>query len=130
VFRDDNPKLPQPLPRYLPLDVDRRITTVLREQPGDELAACALRLQRCCGLRIGKLLDLELDCVHETRPRQLAESPLGKLDTERMVPIDDGTPVFARLSQPPGRTSRPAERGRPLDCHLIVCFPRCTYRFA
>lgn len=29
------------------------------------LAALALRLQRACGLRIGELLDLELDCVHE-----------------------------------------------------------------
>ncbi len=26
VFRDDNPKLPQTLPRYLPVDVDRRLT--------------------------------------------------------------------------------------------------------
>jgi hypothetical protein len=35
---------------------------VLHDRPGNELAACALRLQRSCGLRIGELLDLELDC--------------------------------------------------------------------
>lgn len=90
LFRDDNPKLPQVLPRYLPVDVDRRLTTALTEQPGNELAAAALRLQRFCGLRIGELLDLELDCVHEVPGAgSWLKVPLGKLDTERMVPIDE-----------------------------------------
>jgi len=90
VFRDDNPKLPQPLPRYLPVDIDRRLAEVLAERPGNELAACALRLQRCCGLRIGELLDLELDCVHEVPGHgSWLKIPLGKLETERIVPIDD-----------------------------------------
>ena len=44
------------------------------ESPATELAADALRLQRACGLRIGELLDLELDCVHEVPgSRSLAE---------------------------------------------------------
>ncbi|MGH9260072.1 MAG: tyrosine-type recombinase/integrase, partial [Acidimicrobiales bacterium] len=90
LFRDDNPKLPQVLPRYLPVDVDRRLTQVLTEQPGNELAAAALRLQRSCGLRIGELLDLELDCVHEVpEAGSWLKVPLGKLETERMVPIDE-----------------------------------------
>lgn len=90
LFRDDIPKLPQVLPRYLPVDVDRRLTTMLTEQPGNELAAAALRLQRSCGLRIGELLDLELDCVHEVHGGgSWLKVPLGKLDTERMVPLDE-----------------------------------------
>lgn len=90
LFGDDNPKLPQTLPRYLPVDVDRRLTTVLTERPGNELAAAALRLQRSCGLRIGELLDLELDCAHEVPGHgSWLKVPLGKLDTERIVPIDD-----------------------------------------
>ena len=53
------------------------------------MAAAALRLQRACGLRIGELLDLELDCVHEiTEHGSWLKIPLGKLDRERMVPID------------------------------------------
>lgn len=81
LFRDDIPKTPQTLPRYLPVDVDRRVTTVLTEQPGNELAAMALRLQRACGLRIGELLDLELDCVHELPEHgHWLKVPLGKLD--------------------------------------------------
>lgn len=90
VFRDDVPKLAQVLPRYLPIDVDRRLAQALNEHPGNDLAAAALRLQRCCGLRIGELLDLELDSVHELPGHgHWLKVPLGKLDTERMVPIDD-----------------------------------------
>lgn len=90
MFRDDTPKLPQVLPRYLPVDADRRLTAALADHPGNELAALALRLQRACGLRIGELLDLELDCVHEL-PEHGAwlKVPLGKLETERMVPLDN-----------------------------------------
>lgn len=65
IFRDDIPKLPHLLPRYLPVDADRRLTASLTQQPSNEMAALALRLQRACGLRIGELLDLELDCVHQ-----------------------------------------------------------------
>src|SRR5512135_1322580 len=64
LFRSDIPRLPRPLPRYLPADADRRLTNTLAQSPY-RLAADALLLQRGCGLRIGELLDLELDCVHE-----------------------------------------------------------------
>jgi integrase len=91
MFPGDVPRLPRTLPRYLPVDADRRLAAALR-QPGNELAAAALLLQRACGLRIGELLDLELDCVHEV-PGSGAwlKVPLGKLDTERMVPLDSET---------------------------------------
>jgi integrase len=91
VFRSDIPKLPRPLPRYLPPDADRRLARELEDSP-NRLAADALLLQRACGLRIGELTDLELDCIHEV-PGQGAwlKVPLGKLDTERMVPLDEET---------------------------------------
>lgn len=92
LFRDDVPELPQVLPRYLPVDADRRLTSALTEHPDNELAALALRLQRGCGLRIGELLDLELDCVHEIEGNGAwLKVPLGKMSTERMVPIDAET---------------------------------------
>jgi integrase len=91
IFRTDIPRLPQPLPRYLPVDADRRLSEAL-ERSEYRLAADGLLLQRSCGLRIGELLDMELDCVHEI-PGNGAwlKVPLGKLDTERMVPLDDET---------------------------------------
>ncbi len=70
------------------MDADRRLTDALRSLP-NRLAADALLLQRACGLRIGELLDLELDSVHDVPgPGSWLKVPLGKLDTERMVPID------------------------------------------
>lgn len=91
VFRTDHPRKPRPLPRYVPIDADRRLNAAL-EASDYRLAADALLLARAVGLRIGELLDLELDCVHEI-PSHGAwlKVPLGKLDTERMVPLDDET---------------------------------------
>jgi integrase len=91
VFPKDIPRRPQPLPRYLPVDEDRRLTDALQRSPRT-LAANALLLARATGIRIGELIDLELDCVHEI-PGQGAwlKVPLGKLKTERMVPLDTDT---------------------------------------
>ena len=87
VFRDD---IPKPAPGPAPLPARRRRPTPhpgTASQPRQRLAADALRLQRACGLRIGELLDLELDCVHESPGTgSWLKVPLGKLDTERMVP--------------------------------------------
>ena len=89
IFRTDLPRPPRCLPRYLPVDADRKLTAALAKSPY-RLAADALLVQRACGLRIGELLDLELDCIHEI-PGQGSwlKVPLGKLNSERMVPVDD-----------------------------------------
>ena len=118
VFTRDIPKLPRALPRYLPADADRLITEALHASP-DRLPADALPLARATGLRIGELRDLELDCVHEV-PGTGAwlKVPLGKLDSERMVPLDDDTvALIDRIAQtrspgqplPHPRTRRPTE---------------------
>ncbi|MDQ6782849.1 MAG: site-specific integrase, partial [Actinomycetota bacterium] len=118
VFRSDIPKLPRPLPRYLPPDADRRLAQAL-EGSANRLFADALLLARACGLRIGELVDLELDCVHEV-PGQGAwlKVPLGKLDTERMVPLDDETvAIIDRIAavRSSGRPIRHPRTGRPVE---------------
>jgi integrase len=91
VFPRDAPRLPRPLPRYLPPDADRRLVAALEASPY-RLRADALLLQRATGLRIGELLDLELDCVHEVvAAGAWLKVPLCKLQTERMVPLDEET---------------------------------------
>jgi len=91
VFPRDVPRIPRPLPRYLPADHDRRLTEALQASP-QRLRADALLLLRATGMRIGELLDLEIDCVHEVSGSGAwLKVPLGKLDTERMVPIDEET---------------------------------------
>jgi integrase len=91
IFPRDAPKLPHPLPRYLPPDQERALLAALEASP-NRLYADALLLLRATGMRIGELTDLELDCVHEV-PGSGAwlKIPLGKLLTERMVPIDEET---------------------------------------
>jgi integrase len=108
VFARDVPRLPRALPRYLPADADRALASALHASP-NPLPAAALLLLRATGMRIGELLDLELDCVHEV-PGAGAwlKVPLGKLDTERMVPIDEE--ALTLLDQITGHRSP----GRPL----------------
>jgi integrase len=118
VFRSDIPKLPRALPRYLTPDLDRRLTHALQAWP-ERLPADALLLQRATGLRIGELVDLELDSVHEI-PGQGAwlKVPLGKLNTERMVPLDEDTvALIDRIvaHRSPGRPLPHPRTGRPTD---------------
>ena len=118
VFTRDIPKLPRPLPRYLPADADRLIGEALEASP-NRLFADALLLARATGARIGELLDLELDCVHEV-PGTGAwlKIPLGKLDSERMVPLDDDTVVLIdriAATRSPGRPLKHPKTGQPTE---------------
>jgi integrase len=112
------PRLPRALPRYISPDADRRLVREL-ENWSNRLRADALLLMRATGLRIGELVDLELDCVHEV-PGQGAwlKVPLGKLDTERMVPLDDETlAIVDRIvaNRSPGRPLRHPRSGRLVE---------------
>jgi len=118
VFPRDAPRLPHPLPRYLPPDADRALAGALEASP-QRLRADALLLLRATGLRIGELIDLELDCVHEV-PGQGAwlKVPLGKLLTERMVPLDDETVALVDrivAQRSPGRPLRHPRSGGLVD---------------
>jgi site-specific recombinase XerD len=109
IFPRDAPRLPHPLPRYLPPDSERVLIAALEDSP-NRLYADALLLLRATGMRMGELVDLELDCVHEV-PGSGAwlKIPLGKLLTERMVPIDEETlKLIDRITQhrSPGRPLR------------------------
>jgi len=118
VFRSDIPKIPRALPRYLTPDLDRRLTRALQDCP-DRLSADALLLQRGTGLRIGELVDLELDCVHEIDSQGAwLKVPLGKLNTERMVPLDEETvALIDRIvaHRSPGRPLPHPRTGRPTE---------------
>jgi site-specific recombinase XerD len=118
VFPRDAPRLPHPLPRYLPPDQERALLATLEDSP-NRLYADALLLLRATGMRIGELVDLELDCVHEI-PGQGAwlKVPLGKLLTERMVPIDEETLKLVDrivVHRSPGRPLRHPRTGKLAD---------------
>jgi integrase len=88
VFRADIPKLTQPLPRALAPDVDAALMAAV-DTLDDPFARIAVTVLRHTGLRIGDLLDLELGSIYDYGPTgSRLKVPLGKLATERMVPLD------------------------------------------
>ena len=85
--REDLPRRPQRLPRALTAEQDQLIQQELLRR--NDLAANVLLLLRHTGMRIGEAADLPYDCLHSPGPDQWAiHVPLGKLKTERMVPVD------------------------------------------
>jgi integrase len=129
LFARDIPSIPHALPRYLPPDADHRLQAALRDisdhHPSalSRLHADALLLIRATGLRIGELRDLELDCVHEIDGLGAwLKVPLGKLASERMLPVDDETlAVLDRIAarRTPGRPLPHPRTGRPVDFLLL-----------
>lgn len=122
LFSRDLPKLPRDLPRYLPPDADRRLAAALTASP-NRLYADALLVARATGLRIGELVDLELDCVHEIPDAGAwLKVPLGKLDSARMVPLDEDTVgLIDRIveERSAGRPLRHPKTGRAVDFLLV-----------
>lgn len=58
----------------------------------DPFARHGLAILRGTGMRLGELLDLELDCLWDFGDRGTwVKVPVGKLGTERTVPLDDAT---------------------------------------
>lgn len=129
IFSRDLPRLTHPLPRYLPPDADRVLQAALQQVSDtapatlSRLHADALLLTRATGLRIGELRDLELDCVHQINGHGAwLKVPLGKLASERMVPLDEETVtvidrIVARRTS--GRPLPHPRTGRPVDFLLV-----------
>ena len=87
----DIPRLDRPLPRALAPDHDRDLMAAVAELR-DPFARHRLTILSGTGLRLGELLDLELDCLLDFASHgSWLKVPLGKLATERTVPLDEIT---------------------------------------
>lgn len=87
IRSDDIPRLPQRLPRPLSPEQDQQLQQEFVRR--NDLPSNALLLIRHTGMRIGECADLSFDCLRGTGPSQWAvHVPLGKLKTERLVPVD------------------------------------------
>lgn len=85
--REDVPRAPQRLPRALTAQQDQLLQQELLRR--NDLAANVFLLLRHTGMRIGECADLSCDCLRSSGSDQWAiHVPLGKLKTERMVPVD------------------------------------------
>jgi len=128
IRREDIPREPQRLPRSLTPQQDQLIQQELLRR--NDLPSNVLLLMRHTGMRIGECADLAYDCLHNIGPEQWAiHVPLGKLKTERMVPVDsfvstlvhrlrffrsfDPLPFDGRL---PGPTSPQADPRQAIAC--------------
>jgi integrase len=91
IFASDVPRLPRPLPRALAPDADAALMAAAASLD-DLFARSAILLLRRSGLRLGECLDLELGCIADYGPTGTwLRVPLGKLGTERSVPLDLAT---------------------------------------
>jgi len=88
--RQDIPRRPRSLPRALPSEHDQLLQQELQRR--NDLGSNFFLLLRHTGMRIGEAVDLAFDCLHTSGPAHWTlHVPLGKLKTERMVPIDSFT---------------------------------------
>ncbi len=91
LFNSDLQKLDQTLPRYIPHEQEVRLMAAVRELP-DPFQRYPIEILRATGMRTGELVDLELDCLHEVSGQGTwLKVPMGKLHTERMVPVSSET---------------------------------------
>ncbi len=116
MFETDIPRQPDSLPRALPPDADSAVMAAVGRLD-DRFARIAITVLRHTGLRVGELLDLELDhIVDYAHNGTWLRVPLGKLNNERSVPVDD-TALEALEEWLTGRSpQRP--RAHPRDGHL------------
>ena len=95
IRREDIPRAPQKLPRPLTEEQDQLLQQEFLRR--NDLGANIFLLIRHTGMRIGECADLSWDCLRSTGPSQWAiHVPLGKLKTERMVPVDASVSVIVQ----------------------------------
>ena len=129
IRRQDFPTRDHYLPRPLPFEQDQRLQQQLRLI--DTLEANALRLMRATGIRIGECIALPIDCLQSINEKQVAlHVPLGKLHSERLVPVDEETMrIVARMVELHAQTPMPRMRRRAPTCgHPSQAFLLPRYR--
>lgn len=86
LLRRDFPKMPKRLPRPFSSEVDAQLKKTFLD--GQDIFFDGLLLMRFTGIRIGELIMLEFDCLKtDWKKNYYLKVPLGKLKTERMVPL-------------------------------------------
>ncbi len=118
--RDDVPRKEHHLPRPLTPEQDQLIQQELLRR--NDCNSNVLLLLRHTGMRIGECVDLSVDCLRPLGPDQWAiHVPLGKLKTERWVPVDSMVcQLVERI-----RSLRPPDA--PSTGRLLLARPRGRY---
>ncbi len=117
ILPRDLPKKPDYLPRPLPPEIDQELQGRLK-QSGTTIAL-GLFVMRRTGLRVGELRRLQRECVRaDENGKSFLKVPLGKLNNERLVPLDDAALAAVAELQRRARQDHPyliqGARGRPI----------------
>ena len=105
IRSSDLPKLPIYLPRPIAPEADQELQRRLAssEDPYQQ----GLLVMRNTGLRVGELSGLTIDCVRKDElGNTFLKVPLGKLNNERLVPLDERTLAVVEGLQRTGRPER------------------------
>ena len=90
ITHKDFPTQDKYLPKPLMPEDDKKLSETLKSK--NTLSAQALLLLRKTGMRVGELRDLPLDCLQKLPDNQyVLHVPIGKLHTERIIPVDSET---------------------------------------
>ena len=125
------PGAPSPAPGPSPPNVDApNVDAALTAEVAlleDPFARCAITLLRQAGLRLGEVLDLELGCVVNYGPAGTwLRAPLGKLGTERPVPVDGSTVALLDAWAEEGGRTRPHPHPRTRHSTDFLFVDRAT----
>lgn len=132
LSRADVPRREEISPRPFLPEQDQLIQQVLQRR--DDFCSNLLLLQRHTGMRIGECVDLALDCLLPLGPDRWAiHVPLGKLKTERWVPVDSTVcQIVQRLRalRAPNATSDPFLLPRNRARETLIRRLRAVFRDA
>lgn len=107
--RGDLPKRPEYLPRPISADLDRVLQRRLRKS--NSTIQLGLLLMRRTGLRVGELRALPFHCAHTDHlGNHFLKVPLGKLNNERLIPLDPATVRLINALRVRGSTGRIGKR--------------------
>lgn len=122
IRRSDLPKLPVYLPRPIAPDADGELRRRLASS--DDPRKRALLVMRNTGLRVSEVCGLSIDCIRRDElGNTFLKVPLGKLNNERLVPVDEQTLAEVERLQKSGREGREflveSITGRKLQRHQL-----------
>lgn len=96
ILQTDLPPKEYHLPKPLPRDVDQTLTDALKRAPS--LRTMGLLLLRQTGMRLGELIDLDVNALNNSEPDNFTlHIPLGKTRMEHVIPVSAETAAIIKV---------------------------------
>jgi site-specific recombinase XerD len=123
----DRPKVPKMLPKPFSLDMDNKLHSIFLNS--DDIFYKGFLLMRKTGIRVGELVNLEFDCIVTDLDKNIyLKVPLGKLNSERMVPLSLASVDLIKKIQ--AQSSYYAKQNNIIEFNRLILKPNgepCAY---